>query len=89
MLIFQGIIIGAQTKKPLFLGVRNKTCSACAYYKMRNTPSRPHHCALNYSGPSTGMEQEIIVEGFCKSVEQHGLLYKYLIGKSADNNIHF
>lgn len=75
-----GIIIGAETKKPLFLGVRNKTCSACSYCKNRNIPVTTHNCALNYTGPSTGMEQDIIVEGFSRSVQHHGLIYKYLIG---------
>lgn len=26
------------------------------------------------------MEQDIIVEGFSKSIQQHGIIYKYLIG---------
>ncbi|XP_045475419.1 uncharacterized protein LOC123681212 [Harmonia axyridis] len=75
-----GVIIGAETKKLLFVGVRNKTCSSCFYYKKHNLAPKSHDCALNFSGPSTSMEQDIITDGFCKSIEQHGLLYKYLIG---------
>ncbi|XP_044759630.1 uncharacterized protein LOC123317261 [Coccinella septempunctata] len=78
--IFQGVIIGSETKKPLFLGVRNKACSACSFYRNRNIPPKSHICAMNFSGPSTGMEQDIIVEGFSKSIEHHGVMYKYLIG---------
>ncbi|KAI4454827.1 exonuclease phage-type/recb c-terminal domain-containing protein [Holotrichia oblita] len=77
--IKKGVIIGAETKKPLYLGVRNKLCSACAYYKRNKVPPKHHTCSLNFSGPSTAMEQDIIVEGFCLSLSQHGIIYKYLI----------
>lgn len=37
-------------------------------------------CFRNYDVSSTGMVQDIIVEGFRQSLEQHGLMYKYYIG---------
>lgn len=52
----------------------------CSFYKNREN-KKAHACFKNYVGPSTGMEQQIIVEGFCKSIEQHGLIYKFYIGK--------
>ncbi|XP_044753602.1 uncharacterized protein LOC123313011 [Coccinella septempunctata] len=76
-----GVIIGAETKKTLFLEVRNKACSACSFYRNRNISPKSHICAMNFSGPSNGMEQDIIVEGFSKSIEHHGVMYKYLICK--------
>lgn len=67
---FLGYYNWAETKKPLFLGVRNKSCSFCSYYNMQNITAKPHTCALNYIGPSTAMEQDIIVEGFRNSIER-------------------
>lgn len=74
---FQGAIIGAQTKKLLYLGVRNKFCFACANPKKKKDD---HLCYKNYTGPSTGMESSVIVEGFRRSEEDYGLIYKYYIG---------
>ncbi|KAK5649738.1 hypothetical protein RI129_000767 [Pyrocoelia pectoralis] len=75
------VIIGAETKKILFVGVRNKICSTCSYAKRNNVIVKKHVCALNFNGPSTSMEQDIIVDGFCESLSQHGIMYKYLIGE--------
>nr|CAI5852470.1 unnamed protein product [Callosobruchus analis] len=36
-----GIIIGAETKKPLFLGVRNKVCSFCLFYQKKSYSKKP------------------------------------------------
>nr|CAH7712420.1 unnamed protein product [Callosobruchus chinensis] len=59
--------------KPLFLGVRNKVCSFCLFYEKKNIPPKKRVCFKNFSGSSTAMEQDIIVEGFRHSVEQHEL----------------
>ncbi|XP_039290407.1 uncharacterized protein LOC111056373 [Nilaparvata lugens] len=72
-----GVIIGAETKKILFIGVRNKFCFSCANPKKKNAE---HVCYKNYTGPSTGMESSIIVEGFRRSEEDYGLIYKNYIG---------
>lgn len=69
-------MIGAETKKLLFLGVRNRFCFACTNPKKK----KEHLCYKNYNGPSTGMESSVIVESFCRSEEDYGLIYKYYIG---------
>ncbi|XP_050549327.1 uncharacterized protein LOC118271403 isoform X2 [Spodoptera frugiperda] len=73
-------IIGKETKKCLFLGVRNKYCYTCQYYDRRNIDIKPHNCCKNFTGASTGMESDIIVEGFQKSEETHQLRYLNFIG---------
>ena len=40
----------------------------------------PHKCFKNWSGTSTSMEADIIVEGFSQSLNMHGLIYDKLIG---------
>lgn len=67
-------IIGQQTKKLLYIGIKNKFCYICA------TGGSEHKCYRNYAGSSTGMEQTIIVEGFNKSEEEYGIRYKYVVG---------
>ncbi|XP_054265988.1 uncharacterized protein LOC128988593 [Macrosteles quadrilineatus] len=79
-LIFQGIVIGAETKKILFLGVRNKFCYVCTKAKTAKKETPPHECFLNYNGPSTGMESNVIVEAFRQSEAEYGLVYKHYIG---------
>jgi hypothetical protein len=69
-------IIGKNTGKILYIGVKNKYCSVCALQKEDSTP---HTCHKNYNGTSTAMESEILVEGFLKSVSVHNLKYKYLV----------
>ncbi|XP_048481126.1 uncharacterized protein LOC119691926 isoform X1 [Plutella xylostella] len=73
-------IIGKNTGKILFLGVKNKYCSICMLDQKRsNATKRLHQCYKNYSGPSTAMESSIIVEGFKSSIEMHGLIYGRVI----------
>lgn len=66
----------------MFLCVKNKYCYTCARAKASDPASTPkkHECYLNYTGPSTGMEQQGIVDGFNASIEQHGLVYKWMVG---------
>ena len=75
-------IIGRETNKllRLFLGVRNKYCSVCSIAKAKITDVPVHHCFKNWEGSSSAMEQDIIVEGFSKSEQMHGLRYIGLIG---------
>ncbi|XP_063221397.1 uncharacterized protein LOC134530485 isoform X1 [Bacillus rossius redtenbacheri] len=75
-----GVLIGAATKKVLFLSIKNAFCSVCARAKKDQTEIQQHECFKNYCGPSTGMEQCAIVEGFRHSIQQHGVMYKYYIG---------
>lgn len=67
-------IIGLKTKKVLYLGVKNKYCMVCARAAKNSEPPK-HVCFKNYSGPSTGMESIILVEGFKRSLLDHGVIY--------------
>lgn len=78
--IFQACIIGKQTKKCLYIGIKNKYCYYCQIYEKDEKPVPEHTCFRNYKGPSTGMESAILVEGFEKSVEMHGIKYLNFIG---------
>ena len=73
-----GIIIGKETGKILFMGVRNKYCAVCNNGTDNNP--RKHHCFLNWHGSSSAMEADIILEGFRKCYEQHGVRYIEFIG---------
>lgn len=77
-----------KTGKVLFIGVRNKYCSLCEYYLRNSVKPKVHRCFKNYEShkPSTGMESEILVEGFKSSIEMHGLIYKTVIS-DGDSNV--
>lgn len=72
-------IIGKLTGQVLFLGVKNKYCCICARAEKTKQQPKDHVCYKNYHGPSTGMESEILVEGFKCSVEMHGLIYGKMV----------
>ena len=67
------IIVGAQTKKLLFLCIRQKTCYNCTRAEALNVPAGVHKCAKNWSGSSQAMESDIILEGFNECESRHGL----------------
>ena len=71
------IIIRKATGKILYMGVRNKFCSICNQH-----PGEPpvHTCFRNWNGSSAAMETDIIVEGFKKCEQQHGITYTTFIG---------
>ncbi|XP_050306168.1 uncharacterized protein LOC126743213 isoform X2 [Anthonomus grandis grandis] len=72
---------GVRTGKLLFLGIRNKYCSFCAYASAKNMEVIPDHtCYKNWSNTSTSMESDIIVEGFRKSIDMYNIIYKRLVG---------
>lgn len=73
------VIIGMRTNKILYMDVKNKYCHVCKIAQSNNTPPNIHECNANYSGPSTGMENEIIVEGF-KYCEQKGARFNKFVG---------
>ncbi|KAB0802471.1 hypothetical protein PPYR_04657 [Photinus pyralis] len=73
------IIVGKLSGKLLYLGVRNKYCSICARAANKQIPIGQHVCYKNWSGSSSSMEADIVVEGFCRSQEMHGIRYKYFI----------
>ena len=72
-------IIGKSTKKLLYMGVKNKFCWVCSKYEGSDQNLPKHNCFLNYAGASTGMESQILLEGF-RYYESKGLKFKYLIG---------
>ena len=73
-----GIIIGLETRKILFMGVRNKYCAVCNQFPNGDPPE--HTCYRNWDGSSSAMETDIIVEGFKKCTQQHGIKYTKFIG---------
>lgn len=75
-----GVIVGKRTGKLLFLGIRNKYCCVCSRAKSKNSEPSHHKCFKNWNKPSTGMEADIIVEGFMRSIEMHYVKYAYLVG---------
>ncbi|CAG2245735.1 unnamed protein product [Mytilus edulis] len=74
-----GVIIGAETKKILHLGVRNKYCYICNRASNLKVDAKEHECFKNWDKSSQAMEADIIVEGFLKANE-HGVRYMHLIG---------
>lgn len=73
-------IVGYRTKKVLFLGIRNTYCCICSRAKNKNLPLPEHKCFKNWANSATSMEEDIILEGFQRSVEMHGVKYSTLIG---------
>lgn len=80
-------IIGFQTKKVLYLGIKNKYCMQCEIYKRNNVEPTEHRCFKNYTGPSTAMEAVILSEGFKVSEKMYGIRYTQFIG-DGDSNVH-
>ena len=70
------IIIGKETGKLLFIGVRNKFCTACT----RNIPRDKHVCYKNWDKSSSEMETDIILEGFSEDEQVHGVRYIHFVG---------
>ena len=83
-----GVIFGAATKALLFIGVRNKYCSICAINNRNEKPIPTHQRYRDWSGSSTSMEANIILEGFRQSEEMHGLWYLWLIGDGDSSVYH-
>ena len=80
-----GVIIGLETRKPLYIGVRNKYCIVCS--QAENSDNIPvHDCYKNWEHPSSLMEKDI-VEGFSKAEEMYGLRYTTFIG-DGDSSVH-
>jgi len=71
-----GIIIGQATGKLLYIGVRNKYCTACT----QGIPSEQHTCYKNWAESSSQMEPDIILEGFKQAEAVHGVRYIRFVG---------
>ena len=74
------VIFGQNTRKLLFIGVRNKYCSICATCEHQARQPPQHRCFRNWSGSSSAMESDILVEGFRASEVTHGVRYMRIIG---------
>ena len=57
-----GIIIGKETSKILYLGIRNKYCLVCQKAGEGTVPQ--HTCFRNWDKSSSAMETDIILKGF-------------------------
>ena len=73
------IIIGKETGKLLYMGVRDKYCGVCTQAERAGKEPQVHECHKNWDGPSSSMETDILIEGF-KQAERHGLRYIEFIG---------
>ncbi len=70
-----GVIFGNATKRLVCIGVRNKYCSICSIAEKKGNNIPDHQCFKYWSGSSTSMEPDIIVQGFNMSENMHGLRY--------------
>ncbi len=77
------IILGKETGKLLYIGVRKKFCSACA----QGIAPEKHMCFKNWEASSSQMEPDIVVEGFKDAERVHGLRYTRFIG-DRDSSVH-
>ena len=82
------VIIGATTRKILYIGVRNQYCAACSIAKRNGTEPTTHWCFLNWSKSSTSMEADIIASGFKLSEQIHELRYTELTGDRDSSVLH-
>lgn len=78
--MFQAAIIGQITGEILFIGVRNKYCSICTRAEAKEIEANNHTCYKNWTGSASSMEANILVEGFNRSIEMHGVQYRKFIG---------
>lgn len=78
------VIIGAKTRKVLYVGTKVRTCFIC---DKQTSNQRNHTCYKNFNGPATAMESAIILEGFEKSMQDYGLIYWKFIG-DGDSSVH-
>ena len=74
------VIIGAASKKLLYLGVRNKYCDVCLKADTFNKEAPSHTCFQNWSESSQAMEADIILEGYQECESKHGIRYTRFIG---------
>lgn len=74
------VIVGKETNKLLYLGIRNKFCSICTVAQNKHTVPKEHKCFKNWEGSSAAMESDILVTGFNEAEYTHGLRYMRVIG---------
>lgn len=74
------LIVGKETNKLLYLGIRNKFCSICTIAHNKKLSPKKHTCYKNWSGSSSEMEVDILLSGFNAAEAMHGLRYMRVIG---------
>lgn len=74
------VVIGAATQKILFVGVRNKLCLICNAISSGKIEPKEHLCFKNWSGASTAMEADIVVEGLKYLEDFHKVRCTRLVG---------
>ena len=79
------VIIGWYSDKVLYFGVRNKYCYTCSRANRLKTKIPTHFCFKNWDNSSSSIEQDVIVQGFLCSLEQHGLIYEYMVSTDRIN----
>ena len=65
------------------MGVRNKYCSICE----KGDAKKPHACYKNWTGASSSMETDILLQGFLEADKQHGVHYMNFIG-NGDSSVY-
>ena len=78
-----GLIVGQATGKLLYIGVRNKYCTACT----QGVPPDQRTCYKNWDESSSEMEPDIILEGFKQAEKVHGVRYKRFVG-NGDSSVY-
>ena len=73
------VIIGERTGKVLYIGTRIKSCQTCKRAENKGKDPPTHDCQRNWDKSSTSMETDIVVEGFQRSMDMHGLIYRWVI----------
>lgn len=81
------VIVGRRTGKVLYHNVRNKYCFVCDRAGRSGQEPKKHTCYKNYdrSASSSKMEADIIAEGFSRSIQMYGLIYRTFIGDNDSN----
>lgn len=72
-------IVGRKFGEVLFVGIKNKYCLICARAEKKQIATPEHICYKNYTGSSSGMESEIVCQGFESSVAMYNVIYGRLI----------
>lgn len=69
----------------MYISVQNKVCLICKAVKSGRIPLKDQICSKNWTGPSTAMESDIIVEGLKHLEEVHCVRCSKLIGDGDTN----
>ncbi len=75
-----GVIIGRETKRVLYMEVKQKSCAICERAESLGIPPKKHDCSANWSESSQAMEAAIFLEGFREAESTHGVRYLRVIG---------